>query len=433
MYALSYTALIHPNIAWVPQSIGLFGFLNWVRDHPKHWYLIHLLSFMSLYWLVYPLHYFVRLPWLTSLPLIAIFILILSAIKSLPMMLLSKWNARKGMICSALYWAIFEYIQTFFMQFPWVLWSQLQGSSPLLYFLSPFPCSLWIALVIILWDQLTYSSRYIQTLYIISILCIGLLNYSPSTQPSLRIGLVQGNIDKVTNSRESYTYRYWLHDAFIQQYIDLTNQLRDVDLVIWPECIVGSIYPKKLSDLSSYIQHLNFSSPLLLGASFIDHGHQNVSILLFPTKDLILRSKMHYVPFAESTPVPFISLLKKIIPDFHFESLHTPDKYDIFTFFVREKLYSMLSIICYESAFLSYETIPKVDMIVIQSENIWFHSTTAQHQQIAFAQLIARKHKTPVIVVSNNGITGWINSNGILQNIIPINTNTTMIVDWVKQ
>lgn len=429
-YTAAYTPLLSPNTAWISHLLGLSGFALWVKDYPRYWVIFHSTCYLTILWMIYPMIYKAQLPLSLSITLVTFFITLMSIAKSMPMTYITHRFPHYSLSLCGVYWALFEYIQIHVMHFPWILWPQVQGPSPLTGLLSPLPTVLWVTILMALWEYMLYLGIRYMVICVTAILCLTLYQNSYDIPlPDISFAVVQGYIEK---DLPAYISLYDAHQEHLKHYTELSHTFSDVDMIIWPECIMGSVCPIRRHAVTLY-DALPQHKPLLLGACFSDKGYENTALFIQPSHNHATRTKKHYVPLGENVPIWLQSILHKILPEFQHMVLDSGSEYTSFSFTKNTTLYRFLALICYESTFAAFESMPSVDWIAILNESIWFHSAIAQYQQLAFAQLIAHKFAIPVILSSNNGVTAWIDARGHMREALPINTIGVLEIHWNKK
>lgn len=422
LYAAAYSPLIDLNFASLAHGIGFLGFVSWVLSEPRAWWLLHGLGFASLFWLLYPLHHMLGLPlWLAAV-LILIVLGVMTVLKAAPMVLFMRRLSHPwGFYACGLYWIFFEKLQVFW-GIPLGLWSQAEGYT---WWLPGFLPPLYAVLfIMILWERLG-NKRMLGFL----LLAFGVSALETKTSfPKMKIALVQAHIDKTDVLSASFSERQKLLIQHVSQYQNLTRQIADrVDLVVWPECILGSVMPLSMPQALDQISNLKM--PLLTGISLNHPDYFNAAWLYESETSWQLRGKKHFVPFGEHTPNWILPFLRLWI-HFPLESMQSPADYQVFSLHTLQHTFRFLAVICYELAFLPLEKLPKrLDWIVALSESIWFNSSWQDHQHLQWAQLAARTHKIPVLINNNTGSSAWIDANGKCRARMPRNTQGVLLIN----
>jgi len=428
LYASAYSPYIDPNQAWMVQNIGLAGFLLWVETCPKGWYMLHGMSFLTLFWLAYPLNRMVQIPMYLALPVVAGLIAVFTLVKAWPMVYITRRFPMHHISWNGVYWAAVETFQIYVLTFPWILWVQPQGPSPLTGILSVIPTHLWVIIVFASWDLIVMGSPWNIPIALLGLYGSSLIPTTASTLP-LSFGVVQGYIDKRPSKNTAFDSRDTLHRYHLDKYAALTATLGSVDIVVWPECIIGSVVKISSDEVKDYFHVLDSERTFILGtcftnitrtqglnaAAYVDHGMHRERI------------KKYYAPLGEYAPAWVAWIITSIMPNIRFLDVCTGE-FKIFDYTKDGENIRILPLICYESAFAPFESLPEREVIVIISENIWFGSTFAQYQQLSYAQLTAHKHHTPVILSSNNGISAWINESGMIVHSLPPNTEGVLTI-----
>ncbi len=244
---------------------------------------------------------------------------------------------------------------------------------------------------------------------------------------SLRIGLVQANIDQAQK---------W-DPAFAQETIGRYQQLtewaaEDTDLVIWPEAATPFLFERE-PDYRHLVTELvkRRSTPLLFGSPAVGYEADgrpyllNSAYLLSGQGQVIGRyDKQHLVPFGEYVPLRsilfFLDKLVQGIGDFKPGTqptiLHLPQQTpkEPITFGV---------VICYEVIFpdlVRRFAAEGVDFMTTITNDAWFGRSVAPFQHYGMVVLRAVENRVSFARAANTGISGFIDPTGRIVSASPI-------------
>jgi apolipoprotein N-acyltransferase len=239
------------------------------------------------------------------------------------------------------------------------------------------------------------------------------LDREMSQSPSLKIGLVQGNIDQSIKWDESF------QKETLKIYERLSLKVSDgkPDLIIWPETATpfffqeAKEYQPVILDISDKTDaFLLFGSP----SYKIEKGkvnHYNSAYLASPAKQMIGRyDKIHLVPFGEYVPLSnllfFIGSLGEGIGNFK------PGK-EIFNFSLPQGKFGV--VICFEIIFpdLCRRFVKRgADFLVTITNDAWFGRTSAPYQHLSMATFRAIENRVFIARAANTGISAFIDPKG---------------------
>lgn len=227
----------------------------------------------------------------------------------------------------------------------------------------------------------------------------------PSGKP-LSVGLAQANVPQMQKFDPAFLTKT------LQTYMTLTEEMGDVDLVIWPETAI----PDVLDDLAWFKQHIQARAAerhqdFLVGAFTQDKiGHYYNSLVGIP-KTVGQHRKVHLVPFSEYMPLrPIVDLFAGMI-DIPMSDL-TPGPADQPMPVVQG--IKIGASICYEADFARdiRHSLPEAGFLVNVSNDSWFGNSLAPHQNLQMAQVRALEFGRPMIRATNTGISAFIDAKG---------------------
>jgi len=215
------------------------------------------------------------------------------------------------------------------------------------------------------------------------------------------------------------------NDVTIKKLIELSNpQVDQKTIFIWPEGMLSSIY---LNEIKKY--HKIFSKAfsnlhlIILGINNLEYKNNIESVynsLAIVDNNLNLISsynKNKLVPFGEFLPMEkyFQKLgLKKIT--YGYKSFSKGKQRNVIN--IKNKYYDfkLLPLICYEIIYSGKINIKKqnVDFIINISEDGWFGNSIGPHQHFSHSIFRAIEEGKNIIRSANNGISAYIDSNGII-------------------
>jgi len=234
-----------------------------------------------------------------------------------------------------------------------------------------------------------------------------------SQSPSMKIGLVQGNIDQSIKWDESFQKE----TLKIYERLSLKVSEGKPDLIIWPETATpfffqeAKEYQPVILDISGKTDaFLLFGSP----SYKIEKGkvsHYNSAYLASPARELIGKyDKIHLVPFGEYVPLSnllfFIGSLGEGIGNFKSGK-------EIFNFSLPQGKFGAL--ICFEIIFpdLCRRFVKRgADFLVTITNDAWFGRTSAPYQHLSMASFRAIENRVFIARAANTGISAFIDPKG---------------------
>lgn len=386
----------------------------------------------GVYWVFISIHTFGNAPaWLATVITIG-FVFILALFPAINGYVLNRFfinNKTKIIYIFPVLWVFFEWIRSWiFSGFPWLFLGYSQINSPLkgyAPFLSVYAVSLAVvltsALVVMIFLGLKEKNKkliYFSVIGIILIWALGaILNLISWTKPvgkPVQISLVQGNIPQELK---------WVPDHVkptLKLYQTLTEQHWDSKIIIWPEAAV----PIPFQDAKDYLNHiasqaLKHHTTVITGIFIkapVNNDYYNSVVALGQGFGIYLKQRL--VPFGEFTPMKVY--LGKLLNFFDIpmsdvasgggkpQPLIIGDiKIGVF--------------ICYEIAFpeqVRYQD-GDIGMLLTVSNDAWFGHSIAQAQHLEMAQMRALELGRPILFVSNNGMTAFIDPSGKIHSEAP--------------
>lgn len=255
------------------------------------------------------------------------------------------------------------------------------------------------------------------------------LNSPSSTGGTLKVALIQGNIDQAVKWSPAF------REATLDIYERLSRRAtaeQPADLVVWPESAAPFFFQEN-SPASERIRNLarELKIGLLFGSPAVERrndtaAYLNSAFLLAPDGSEVGRSdKMHLVPFGEYVPLarllPFVTKLVHGIGDF------VPGK----------ETRPLLSgstplgvLVCYEAIFpeLARAHVNSGSRVLVNITNdAWFGRSSAPWQHLSMAVFRTIETRTPLLRAANTGITSIIDQNGHIRGMTPLFKEAVMV------
>jgi apolipoprotein N-acyltransferase len=312
-------------------------------------------------------------------------------------------------------WVLLEWIRGWFLTgFTWLQLGYSQTDTTLVY-LAPvfgvYGISLAVALSSGLLILIVTQRRHVRLASITGLLCIWLaaallstVEWSMTSGEPLQVSLVQGNAPQSTK---------WDADQIrhrLELYADNTRQHWDSDLIIWPENSLTTFYHTLEKSYLTPLENeaiLN-NTDLVIGVPVLDlESGAYYSTLASLGKTPGIYRKRHLVPFGEF--IPFESYLRGIINflDLPMSGFTPGPRY-------QDRLIAAGQVIaptvCYEDAFGEevIKHLPEATLIINGSNNAWYGDSFAQHQHLQISRMRAAETSRPLLRVTTNGITAFV-------------------------
>jgi len=388
----------------------------------------------TIYWIVVAVHTYGDVPLLLSILILLLLVFYISLYFGTFAMLLRFIERRLGprmMILASFPWVCLEYLRSIFLTgFPWALLGHSQYLNlPLIQIADitgVYGASFVILLVNVLfylillqWPQkmFPYREGVISAIIVASVLIYGYLridavNHQIQKEPSLKVGLVQGNIDQSIKWDQSFQEE----TLKIYDRLSLEAARQSPGLLVWPETATPFFFQDAEQFQSMVLDipvkthaYLLFGSPSYR-ISDTRVANYNSAYLASPDGKIVGKyDKIHLVPFGEY--VPFGDILKlgslgEGIGDFksgkEISSLSLPQgKFGV--------------LICFEIIFpdLCRRFVKEgANFLVTITNDAWFGKTSAPYQHFAQAVFRAVENHVFVARAANTGISGFIDPKG---------------------
>ena len=399
-------------------------------------FLTGLVSFLGiLYWIIVAVHTYGNVPLIPSGLILMLLVMYLSLFIGAFTFLTRFIQIRLGLetiLFTPILWVSLEYLRSFLLTgFPWsdlghsqylnlpfIQMADITGVYGLSFIILLVNATLYQVLQ--QWPKKIFPFREVA---ITAFILLGFLIYGygkmsavdrqMGQQPSLKIGLVQGNIDQSIKWDESF------QKETLRIYDRLSSKAAngEPDLIIWPETATPFFFQeaKEYQPLVLEVP-VKTNAFLLFGSpSFkMERGkinHYNSAYLVSPSGEIIGKyDKIHLVPFGEYVPLSnllfFIGSLGEGIGDFK-------SGRETFNFFLPQAKFGVL--ICFEIIFpdLCRRFVKGgANFLVTITNDAWFGRTSAPYQHFAIATFRAVENRVFIARAANTGISGFIDPKG---------------------
>lgn len=317
-------------------------------------------------------------------------------------------------------WVAVEWVRGWlFGGFPWLNLGAAFTDAPLggiIPVLGEYGASLWAALLAALLVAVVRARRarlrWLAVALVVGSLILGQFLrgvdwVEPAGSP-LRVGVAQANIPQMRKFDPQI-----LH-LTLQRYLSLTEELPEVDLVVWPETaipeFIGSL-PDFHEALAERARRENYV--MLVGAFDADQAGRYFNTMQGIPPRLGSYAKRHLVPFGEYLPLrgaleAFQGLIEVPMADLS----SGPARQDLPL--VRGRAVGVS--ICYEAA-LSREirrAVPEAALLVNASNDSWFGDSLAPDQHLQIARVRSMEFGRPMARATNTGISAFVDHRGRL-------------------
>ena len=407
-------------------------------------FLTGLVAFLGiLYWIIVAVHTYGNVPLILSGPILLLLVAYLSLFVGAFTMLTRFVQVRsrlRTILFTPALWVALEYLRSFLLTgFPWASLGYSQYLNLPLIQIADITGVYGPSFVLVLvnaalfrivrsWKKRTFPFReavlavvVLLVVFIYGYLKMGAIDRQMAQNPSLKVGLVQGNIDQSIKWDESFQKE----TLRIYEKLPYKVAQEKPDLIVWPETAA----PFFFQEAKEY-QPLILDIPkktnafLLFGApSYKIHkgkvSHYNSAYLVSPSGEVAGRyDKIHLVPFGEYVPLQdllfFIGSLGEGIGDFKSGE-------EVRNFSLPQGRFGVL--ICFEIIFpdLSRKFVKKgADFLVTITNDAWFGKTSAPYQHFSIVTFRAVENRVFVARAANTGITGFIDPTGKIRKKGPI-------------
>ena len=445
----------------VPLHLGLTD-LSPQRGFCLGW-LAGLIAFVgTMFWVVTAMHLYGKMPLLISYAVMLLLVAYLGLYVGLYAFLLAWLRQRLpalGFLPAPFLWVALELIRTYSLSgLPWALigYSQYQWITAIqiadvtgVYGVSFFvvlvnvalsDLSLWILHRVSPVDgRCPWLSTAAAAFALAVVLSYGTFRLESSAsdpvrpKPTIRIGLVQPNIDQAHKWEESF------RRETTDRYARLTRQVAPgTDLIIWPEAATPFLFEQEISyrlEMAALVHDQGV--PLLFGSPALRYyadGRQyllNRAYLFSASGEILGRyDKQHLVPFGEYIPLRtllfFLHKLVEGIGDFEAGTVPTVLRLPAAEGPQANRAGTKFGVvICFEVIFpnLVREFVRDgAEFMVTITNDAWFGNSIAPYQHFGMVVFRAVENRVAFARAANTGISGLIDPQGRILHATPIFT-----------
>lgn len=225
--------------------------------------------------------------------------------------------------------------------------------------------------------------------------------------------LVQGAIAQTLKWDSDYLL------MILQRYYDLSRHAPAGTIVIWPEGAIPAFNTQVQPFLDDLQQQAHQKSlAFIVGLPWVKQEDYYNAMLALSASSPQVYAKRHLVPFGEYLPFErqlrgFINFFDLPMSDFKAGARGQVP--------LRVQGINVGGLICYEVAYLSLvaQTAINSNILIALSDDTWFGRSAAAWQQLQISRTRAIETALPMILVGNDGYTGWINQHGQVVTLLP--------------
>ncbi len=435
---LSFPNLDLEFLAWlalVPLFYSIEG-KGWY-DSFKLGFFTGCVSFLGiLYWIIVAVHTYGNVPLILSGLILLLLVIYMSLFTGAFACLTRLIQTRLGfqtVLFAPVLWVALEYLRSFLLSgFPWAYLGHTQYLNLPFIQMADITGVYGLSFVILLvnatlfavlsqWPKRTFPAKEVAVTVLILLIFLVYgyvkmkdVDREAGRSPSLKVGLVQGNIDQSIKWNESFQ-----RDTLkIYRRLSLIVGADKPDLIIWPETAVPFFFQEE-KEYQPFVLEIpeKTNAYLLFGTPFyeVEKGkvdYYNSALFVSPSRKLIGRyDKIHLVPFGEYIP------LRKLL--FFIESTigegigNFRAGKEIVNFSLPQGKFGVL--ICFEIIFpdLCRRFVKEgADFLVTITNDAWFGKTSAPYQHLSMATFRAIENRVFVARAANTGISAFIDPKG---------------------
>ena len=379
----------------------------------------------GVYWIYYSLYHYAGTPLWLAVALAAILVLYLSLYPMLAAWLAARLFPKgvSRLTVVAVLLAAAEWLRgTLFTGFPWILVGQGGLDSPWAGYL-PLIGVYGTGLMLLLaaawgaaWLSRPFSMRVIWLALMALIVVVGeTLRPIAWTAPfgeSIKVVMIQPNLE------QDARWRAKNRQLIKETYWNLTKEVGDTPLVIWPEAAIPQYYSQIEKFYENIQSHALGDDTTLLAGVFYHQGDQpGPHNGLMNIKTGQRYGKRRLVPFGEYSPLAewLGPLYQKI--NFRMRALEPSQDRPLLQ--VRNSQVGVT--ICYESVYpaITRLSLPEAAYLVNVSNDAWFGDSRAPWQHLEAGRLRAAETSRELLRVASTGVTAIIGADGAVRASAP--------------
>lgn len=400
-------------------------------------------------WVFVSIYYHSATPFVLALLLTFLFIAFLACFYALFAWVFSKYLAQaSALLAFPAWWLLIELLRSWlFTGFPWLLLASGHLTSPLtgwlplvgvyatgylIVFASLAAYLLFQEFIKAKQKQLPFFTEAINkstlglVISLLVIFSVGLgFKYYEWTQPTgekLSLGLVQPNTAQADKWNPNKRFE------ILRNHLELTQNLADVDLIIWPETSIPLRAEEAQSFFNLVLQEASPNTGLISGLiTYASSGDYYNSLVTTGAANGNY-DKVKLVPFGEYVP---LEGLVRGITDFFDLPMSGFSKGQNHPTSLSFNHTQIAPLICYEVAYpdFSARQAKTANWLLTVSNDAWFGESLGPLQHLQLARLRALESGKPLVRVTNTGISGLVNNLGQLEVVLPRFTATSAQVE----
>jgi apolipoprotein N-acyltransferase len=335
----------------------------------------------------------------------------------------------------ALAWVFIEWVTSFiFSGLPWMIVAYGIGFSDILSqsanIVSIYGVSLVILYVSFQFYYIFYRDQKIKLsgifLSTILIAIIAIFGYFKLAKFPIEFTNVRARIvQPTTNQLNKLNIEEFWQGIHKQSKLSQLNARITPDIIIWPESAIAANYknPQIFDHVANIAKEMD--AILMMGTISVEgKKYYNSFVGISPEGDVLFDyRKKHLVPFGEYVPLKKYLPINKLtfgVADYSYGSGKE-------VFYIDKINMKIRPLICYESLFPHEINGDEADVFINVTNTAWYGNSTAPHHLFYVNKFRAIENSTPIIVSSNNGVSGMFDSQGRL--IAKTNLNDIIALD----
>ncbi|ODN68104.1 apolipoprotein N-acyltransferase [Methylophaga muralis] len=332
------------------------------------------------------------------------------------------FSSKDFLILLPIGWLLFEWFKAWFLTgFPWLEVGTGQIEGPLAGFIpligvhgASWLVALTAGCLAIVISQRKWPLILLPVVIWGSAYTLQSVDWTQPTGEPLKAALIQGNVPQ-----EIKWDPQQLRNT-LQLYADLSRQNWDADIIVWPENAATAFYHQidegYLAPLGREARGQN--TDIILGLPVLDeNGDDYYNSMVSLTETPVFYHKRHLVPFGDYVP---FETLRGLIKFFDLPmSAFVPGSVNQPQMTLAGQPVGIS--ICYEDAFSSevLDTVPVATMLINATNNAWYGDSFAPHQHLQISRSRGLETGRPILRVTTNGISAFIDYKGKIQNQSP--------------
>lgn len=241
---------------------------------------------------------------------------------------------------------------------------------------------------------------------------------TPSGEP-VAVALIQPNLS------QEMRWKPDLVNTIKRTYRDLTRQVANVPLIVWPEAAI----PKYLHNIEPFYreitsQVLGAETTLVAGAFYRDRDRSSLRNGLVNFKTDQRYGKRQLVPFGEFTPLA--DWLGPLYARMNIRMQKLKPSRNRPLVQVRNRPVGVM--ICYESIYpeIARQSLPDAAYLINISNDTWFGNTRGPWQHLEASRLRAAETSRELLRASTIGVSAFLGADGSIRAAAPLFTQTIL-------